>query len=145
MHKLPRNEQTEVLKILVRALGKLKRHVCVDDLELEYYAASPDPFDAVRKYSSVSTAVFSILQYFEDSFRVKTRRIVIAAELCSDKSTLKGRISLSLRAGQLIRIAASALAEFCLLREKQERKERHGIKQARRNDAGRDGEHTQPC
>lgn len=79
-------EILELVKLGLKALGRLRRKLSIDYLRLRYTAASGDPFTTAMKFAVANAAAGSLFHLVDQAFNVKERDYGINSSFFSDKS-----------------------------------------------------------
>lgn len=129
---LSRDEWIEVIKTLLKALGRIGSAVNMPLLRLHILISDPDPYKTVMNYNYALTAAYSVLPYAEKALNIKDRDIAINTDFNSEKTSFELSTRLCIRIGKLLCsiIAAAASIISIIIKHRiataKERKAQHG-------------------
>ena len=99
---LSSKKRLDIVKVILKTLGKVKHIIVFDKVRIRYIAADEDPFNTVREYNAFNSVIGSAIPYFESFFSVKEKEIDIDTDMCANKSELEFEIKLSIRVFQIL-------------------------------------------
>lgn len=102
------DDYVQIVRIVLKALNRLRRRLYFDRIRLKYIAAGADPYETVLRYSAVCAALDSLAPAFENAVRVKEREIDISTDFDAEKTVFGFDFSLSIRIGSLLGLALLA-------------------------------------
>lgn len=129
---LSRDEWIEVIKTLLKALGRIGSAVNMPLLRLHILISDPDPYKTVMNYNYALTAAYSVLPYAEKALNINDRDIAINTDFNREKTSFELSTRLYIRIGKLLCsiIAAAASIISIIIKHRiataKERKARHG-------------------
>lgn len=134
-------DKWELLKLVLEALGRFRRRLCMDHFRLRYISAGDDPYRSVMRYNSVNALMSGLAPAFENAFYVKKREIVLDVDF-SGESVFELGFSLSIRIHQILSLGVLTLISLLKLRSRSrnERKSSDG-EQVKRSNAVNDEQH----
>ena len=141
-------QRKALLDMGLRALGRFRRKLNVELLQLHVLIAAQDPWNTALAYGAASAAVGTVLPAVEQAVCIRDKDVQLRADFGGGGTQVHVRLVLSLRVGQLLSIAAAFLGEYLAWKRRQknaqspqeeERNEKHG-KQDRRPAAGDHGQ-----
>ena len=101
-----------LLPIITKALGKLKKRLCIDELTLRYLSAGDDPASTALMFGGANAAAEVLVRAVESLFRVKKRDIRTAVSFTESKPRVYVRLKLSVSLGALLWIGSGAALAF---------------------------------
>lgn len=145
---LSRDEWIEVIKTLLKALGRIGSAVNMPLLRLHILISDPDPYKTVMNYNYALTAAYSVLPYAEKALNIKDRDIAINTDFNSEKTIFELSTRLYIRIGKLLcAIIAAVISVISIIIKHRiatakERKARHG-EQTQRSYAVNNEQHQE--
>ena len=91
-----RDEILELLRTVLKGIGKFGRAWRVDRFALHYIAGGDDPYDTAMTYGWVNTAFSSLAPLCRKRFRVKDCSVWTDVDFTADKTFLEGGIALTI-------------------------------------------------
>lgn len=101
-----------LIKVALRAAGRLRRKLTVSKLVFHYTAGGQDPADTALQYGRVSAAVYGMLPEVCRIFNVKYKDVSVNVDFDIPKPKVELEVSLGLFVWQLIYIGIAALVDF---------------------------------
>jgi len=96
----------EALKALIKPALETGKYVFkglrIDDLEIEYTAASDDPAKTAMLYGGAAAGTGALLPLIESAFRVRKKRIRVYADFTGVKQRVLFAAAVSIRLGRLM-------------------------------------------
>jgi len=113
-----------LLPVALDAAGQFVRKLRIDLLRVELTAGSPDPADAALRYGQAVAVLGAIWGPLTRTFHVRDGEARALVDFTTDRMTVCGAASLSLKIGQIVRLAlwAGWRALWAFLRVRRERK-----------------------
>lgn len=142
--KMDRELILELIHLGLRALGRLRRRLRIDDLQLYLLVSTSDPYRTAMLYGSINAGVYALLSGLNQAVDVRNQDIQVNVDFDRGRMDLYGRLILTIHVGQLLVVGIIFGYEFLrwklqkrreLKNIEKERTEDHG-KQNRRPDAG---------
>lgn len=90
------------LPLVCEAVGRLRRAIRVDLLELRLTVGGSDPGDTALLYGGANALLGMILPLFEHAFQVRERRISTSVDFEAESTRVHLRADISLTLGQLV-------------------------------------------
>ena len=125
-----------LVKLALRALGRFGRKLRVDLLMFHYRVAGGDPFDAAMQYGYITAALGGVTPLLDRAAAVKKQDLGVEIDFLAEKPVIEGELTLTIRIGGIVAVAAAAGIEYLKLRKTlkqkqaekgtEERKEQHG-------------------
>lgn len=116
-----------MLPIGLEALGRFRKALRVDRLDLELTVGAPDPADAAMAYGQANAALGALWDILTTSLRVKEGRARVAVDFDAQSMTLYGTAALSMKLGQLLGLGLyfgfKALRAFLAVRRRNQSSE----------------------
>ena len=137
--KLPfnRDELLELLRVVLKTIGKFGRAWKVDRFALHYIAAGDDPYDVAMTYGYVNAALSSLAPLCRKRFRVKDCSVWTDVDFTADKTFLEGGLAMTINFWRINGVINTLLfgALKILLRNKRRRKkEEKALKAAQKSE-----------
>lgn len=126
-----------IVKLALEALGRFRRSLSIDLLELHLVTAGPDPYSAVMNYGYFNAAIGALLPALHRTFKIKKEDISSDIDFEADKMKIDAALALTIRIGQILLIALCAGFAFLkwMLRRRRRRKaEEKAAKAAEKNE-----------
>ena len=129
------SQRKALLDMALRALGRFRRKLTVEFLQLHVLISPPDPWHTALAYGAASAAVGTVLPAVEQAVCVRDKDVQLRADFGGSGTLVHVRLVLSLRVGQLLAIAAAFLGEYLAWKRREkkvqnpiagERNEEHG-------------------
>ena len=82
--RLPRLEPADIIELLgivFRLMGRLRRFLSIDELTLHLVTGASDPFDAVLLFGRLNAALGALAPVFHSVFRVRNEDIRLGADV----------------------------------------------------------------
>ncbi len=111
-----------LIPMALHALGRLRRRVKVDFLQLHFIAGSPDPYQTAMHYGAASAAVGTFFPALEQAVTIERRDIEIQADFDAAEAVFAGQLSASVPVWALLYITLAFGAEFIKWKLQQRRK-----------------------
>lgn len=94
----------ELLGIGLRALGCVKRKLCIRTLSLQLTVGGrgEDPAKAAVLYGRAWAAIGALIPVLENTFRIKQREIGANIDFCSEDTVVYGEADIRLRLGDVL-------------------------------------------
>ncbi|MEA4894784.1 MAG: hypothetical protein VB064_05940 [Oscillospiraceae bacterium] len=121
---LDKKELVRIVKIGLKALGRLRRKLHVDYLRIHYTFASDDPFKTAAGFGYSSAALGAIMPLVEDAFIIGERDIGTSLDFLGDKPVFDCWITLKIQVWELLYIAAAFGIDYLILRLRLGKKDR---------------------
>ena len=125
-----------LVKLVLRALGRFGRRLRVELLMFHYRVAGGDPFDAAMRYGYITAALGGVTPLLDRAAAVKKQDLGVEIDFLAEKPVIEGGLTLTIRIGRIVAVAAAAGIEYLKLRKTlkqkqaekgtEERKEQHG-------------------
>ena len=96
----------EMLPVITKALGRLRRKLRVDRIEAVYTAGGEDPAKVAVEYGAGCAFMGVLTPFLENNFNIKKRELSVQANFNEEKSSLFLDGKLTLAVWQAIYIAA---------------------------------------
>ena len=131
--KLNFDDIMTIIRIGLKALGRFRRSISVDELMLHFVSGGTDPYSAVMNYGYFNAAIGALQPLLHKAFKIKHEDYASSMDFGEDKLKIDGRIVLTVRIGEillLILCAAFAFLKWFLSfrrRTKQQSKEKNEI------------------
>ncbi len=132
-----RDELLELLRIVLKGIGKFGRAWHVDRFALHYVAAGSDPYDTAMTYGWVNAALSSLAPLCRERFRVKDCSVWTDVDFTEDKTFLELGLAMTITLWRLFGVINSILfgALKVLIRSKRrKKKEAKALKQAQQSE-----------
>lgn len=91
-----------------KALSRTRRSIRIQPLELAVCLAGEDPADTAQLYGYLSAALWTVMPVLEKLLVIPDPRIQLGLDLDKQVTEVRGRIGLSFRIGDLLRIGLAA-------------------------------------
>ncbi len=113
-----------LLPVALDAAGQFVKKLRIDRLRLELTAGSPDPADAALRYGQAVAVLGAIWGPLTRTFHVRDGEARALVDFTTDRMTVYGAASLSLKLGQIVRLAlwAGWRARWAFLRVRRKRR-----------------------
>jgi len=108
----------EALPHIREALGRLRRRLRLDRLEIFYTAAGEDPARVALQCGAGNALAGTLLSLLENAFRLKRREVRVEADFEAERPTVWIDLKLTLAVWELLYAAAALLPLLKLLRRK---------------------------
>jgi hypothetical protein len=110
-----------LIKMALRALGKLRRHISVDLLELKLVCGGSDPYSTAMSYGYATAAVGALYPMLERGLNIRDRDIDIDIDFDAGKPSFSARLILTIQVWEIIYIAIAFLSDFIKYKTKKRR------------------------
>lgn len=130
-----RDELLELVRVVLRGIGKFGRAWHVDRFLLHYMAGGDDPYDTAMTYGWVNAALSSLSPLCQKRFRVKDCSVWTDVDFSADKSLVELGLAMTITFWRLNGVINSLLfgALKILIRSKRrKRKEAKALKKAQK-------------
>ncbi len=94
-----------LFEALKKALGKIRRRMRVDPLEVSIVFADNDPVKVAQMYGWANTAVWSMMPQLEQLIHIPRPHIHLGVDYNTFETKAEGRVGVKLRVGDVIVIA----------------------------------------
>lgn len=124
--KLTKDDILGIVRLVLKALGRFRRSLSLDELLLHLTVATGDPYDTVMQYGYVNAALGVILPLLHNAFKVRREEISTAMDFQMEKMAVEAKLTATLRIGQILYIAlcaGSALLLWLYRRKRPEKKQ----------------------
>ena len=130
--KLSREDITGIVKLALKALGRFRRHLSLDELMLHVTVATGDPYDTVLRYGAVNAALGAFLPLLHRAFKIRREDIGTAMDFEQEKLAVQAKLTATLRVWEILHIAFCAAGSFLLWmhRRKKRRKQEQAVNEA---------------
>ena len=98
-----------LLRALHKALGRIRRKLRVDPLELSIVFAGDDPSDTAQTYGYACAALWTLMPAAEQIFCIPKPCIHLDVDFEAEQTRAEGRIGASMRIGQWLLIALTVV------------------------------------
>ena len=95
----------KLAKLALEAVGAFRRKLQVDLLRLHLLIASDDPYNTAITYARVRAGLEGLYPLAARTLTIKERDVRLAADFAAEKTWAAGRLTLTIRIGQIIGIA----------------------------------------
>lgn len=129
--KLEHGDILPVIKMGLRALGRFRRRLSVDLLEIEVVCGGNDPYNTAMSYGYISAAFGTLIPLAERVFKIADRKIKLDIDFDSGCFRYFARLIMTVQVWEILYIAFAFLFEFISYKIKK-RKE---IVRQERNDS----------
>ncbi len=137
-HKSPTvKDLFPIIKMGLHALGRFRRRLCVDLLEVNLICGGSDPYNTAISYGYISAAAGALLPFADRAFKIREKKINIDVDFDSGCFVYYARLILTIQVWEVISIAFAFLYEFTAYKIKRRKENRRH----ERND--NDGESDQ--
>ncbi|MBR4424990.1 MAG: hypothetical protein IKS66_03465 [Oscillospiraceae bacterium] len=93
----------ELLDIVFRLLGRLRRYLSIDELTLHLVTGASDPFDAVLLFGRLNAGLGALAPVFHSVFRVRNEDIRLGADVTPGASmAVEGRLAFTWQLWELL-------------------------------------------
>ena len=106
--KLTLEDFLELAEIALKALRRFNLHLSVDLLELDYTAASADPYGAVVQYGRVNAFLGAIAGPLHRTFLIRREDVRTGLDFEAAKPAVSARLVLSIQVWEILLIAVCA-------------------------------------
>ena len=130
-----RDERLELLRIVLKGIGKFGRAWKVDRFVLHYIAAGDDPYDTAMTYGKVNAALSSLAPLCKKRFQVRDCSVWTDVDFTRDKTFLELGLAMTITFWRLNGVINSLLfgALKILIRSKRrKKKEAKALKKAQK-------------
>lgn len=133
--KLPfnRDEILELLRVVLKSLGKFGRAWKVDRFALHYVAAGSDPYDTAMTYGYVNAALSSLAPLCRERFRVRDCSVTTDVDFLADKTFLEGGLAMTItfwRINGVINCLLFGALRILIRSKRRKKKEAKALKKA---------------
>ena len=94
-----------VFEALKKALGKIRRRMVVNPLDISITLAGNDPAKVAEMYGWAGTAVWTIMPQLEQLIHIPNPHIHLGVDYDTSRTVAEGRVGVKLRVGDVIVIA----------------------------------------
>lgn len=129
--KLSLSELPSLIGMGFRALGRLRRHLYIELLELQLVCGGADPYSTAMSYGYISAAVGMLLPLAEKSLNIGRKNISVDVDFDIGAFIYKGRLVLTIQIWQAFHIAFAFLYEYAAYKIKR----RKQLRAQERNDS----------
>ena len=156
--QLDRNTLVGLVRLGLRALGRFRRKLSVDELTIHWTAAASDPFQAAMRYGAVSAAMGSLWPAIDNALKIRDCDIHTDVSFEIEKPVLFVQFTATLQIWEILYIALAFGISYLTMkrtlrrrRAAEERKKEYGKDPDRRPDgsdhvqAERDGGRQHNC
>lgn len=113
--KLSFSEIMDLIKMGVRALGRFKKRLSVDEFILHYTCVSDDPYAAAMRYGAVSAALGALLPLIEQAVNFRKKDITVDVDFNGrGHSVICAAATLTLQVWEIMYIALAFGTEFLI-------------------------------
>lgn len=106
-----------LVRLILKAAGRLRRKIGVTKLIFNYTAGGIDPADTALQYGRVSAAVYGMLPEVCRIFNVRRKDISVNVDFDITKPKIELEVSVGLFAWQLVYVGANTLIDFMKLQK----------------------------
>ena len=106
------NEFLDMLKIIKKALSRLKRKLLVKHLVIKYIAAGSDPAETAMSFGASNAVLGIIMPVLEKHFKIKKRDISVTADFESTQKKIYLKLAVSIAVWELLYVGAALLPLF---------------------------------
>lgn len=121
----------ELLKLVIKTLGKLVKSIRVRDLKIDALIASDDPFKTAILFGTSGAAVGVLLPLIEQNFRVDRRTVNVNADFEHNESSVDLFAKCSIRVIQVLAIALVFAYNFLKDKKSKEAQKRKDVANVR--------------
>ena len=118
-----------LLRPLLETLGKLKRKLRIEVLELTYISGASDPAKAAIAYGAASAGLGMLASTLEYNFHIQNRKFRAGVDFTIQKPVICAHAALSLRVGQLLSLGIAFGIAY--LKENEKKKQQNEVKSAK--------------
>jgi len=114
----------ELLRIVLRALHRLRVHLSVDVLRLYITVAGDDPYDTVRLYGAVNAGLGIMLAELHKVLKIRDEDVAADLDLEAQQLQITAKITATLQIWEILLIGvctAAALLAWHIRRKKQDK------------------------
>lgn len=124
--KLPTEKKKliELIKIVLRTLGRFKRKLRIDYLRIRYTFASDDPFSTAMGFGYSSAALGAVIPLVDKAFSIGKRDIGASFDFLSDKPVFDCWLTMTIQIWEVLYIAIAFGIDYLKLRHRQKREDR---------------------
>lgn len=112
----------ELVRMGLRTLSRLRRHLRVDLFLLRWTAAAPDPCDAAMQYGAVCAALGALMPIAERTLMIREREMEVNVRFDLAKPEIEARVLLTLRVWEIVWVGLNFGMEYLRWRIKHRRK-----------------------
>ncbi|NCB74221.1 MAG: hypothetical protein EOM51_05695 [Clostridia bacterium] len=123
---LSKKELIALIKIGLKALGRLKRKLRVDYLRIRYTFASDDPFNTAIGFGASAAVLSSLIPLVDSAFDIGERDIGTSFDFLSDKPVIDIWLTTTIQVWEIFYIAIAAGIDYLRFKMKQKRDLRKG-------------------
>lgn len=134
--RLNKDDIFTLLKTAFRALGRFRRHLSIDRLELNWLSAAEDPYDAVMQFGWLNAGLHTLMPYVHEVLKIRGEDIRTAVDLELKKPQITAAVTATLQIWEILLIgfcAVGSVLKWYLKKKKQERAGRRKLCGAERN------------
>ncbi len=101
--KLGLSDIIELLGLVFRLLGRLRRYLSIDELTLHLVTGAEDPFDAVLLFGRLNAGLGALAPAFHSAFRVRNEDIRLGADVTPGAAlAAEGRLAFTWQLWELL-------------------------------------------
>ncbi len=117
-----------LIKMALKSLGHLRRHLSVNYLRLHYTAAADDPFNTAMAYGIGSAFMGTVVPLVEEAFNIKERDFGVSADFLAGKPVFDFRLITSIQIWEVMYIAFAFAMDFLKYKFRQKQKSKQESK-----------------
>jgi len=126
--KITKDDVFTLLRILFKALGRLRRALSIDVLMLHLSVAAPDPFDAISQYGYINAGIGGLYPLIHKAVKIRKEDIATEIDLNSDKIKADVRLVATFQIWEILHLALCAAFAFICWFIKRRRRNRRELK-----------------
>jgi hypothetical protein len=112
----------ELVRMGMRTLSRLRRHLCVDLFLLRWTAAASNPYDAAMQYGAVCAALGTLVPMAERTLKIRECEMEVNVRFDLEKPEIEARILLTLRIWEIVWVGLNFGMEYLRWRLNHRRK-----------------------
>jgi len=112
----------ELVRMGLRTLGRLRRHLRVDLFLLRWTAAASNPYDAAMQYGAVCAALGTLVPMAERALIIREREMEVDVRFDLVKPEIEARVILTLRVWEIVWVGLNFGMEYLRWRISHRRK-----------------------
>ena len=133
-----RDELLELLRIVLKGIGKFGRAWKVDRFVLHYIAAGDDPYDTAMTYGKVNAALSSLAPLCKKRFHVKDCSVWTDVDFTADKTFFEGGLAMTItlwRLNGVINCLLFGALKILIRSKRRKKKEKKALEKAQKAEA----------